>query len=122
MKKTDAYDEVLTGFAELCGDPEMADRVRVDIARRAPVDALQSARCRLGLGLYYFARRMGIPRGELVRIEEGTDADLSQNQLGAYVRAVVAAVVERAPATPKAAKPRAAVPKRTAREKTSALA
>ena len=89
MKKNLFTSDVAEAAAYLCGDPSVAQEIRDHAAACAMVDALQSLRCRLGFGLNDFARRMGISRTALVRIEEGTDADLSPRIIAAYLSALV---------------------------------
>lgn len=104
MKTNDIYTDALDGFAKLTGNPELPAGVRELEARCRFVRGLTRARCRAGFGLDDFAARMGVPRAELERIEEGTDADLSMNQIAAYVLALVSALPAR-PGTAEEAPP-----------------
>lgn len=111
-KETHVFTDAADAGAYLCGDPAVADRVRELTAQSHTVLALTSARCRLGLGLDDFAGRMGITVEELTRLEEGTDADLSPNQLTGYVLALLAAAMPEP--QPRHSGPKAAARKRTA--------
>ena len=135
-KEKHVFTDAAAAAAHLGGDPAAADRVRELCAQSRAVFALTVARCRFGYGLDDFARRMGITRRELERIEEGTDADLSPRIIANYLVALVCpevaspAVEPAQPSPAKShraqAKPRRkaatgrAVPKRTAREKAAA--
>lgn len=97
MNRKATFESAADAAAAIAGKPEIAARIHALESMDTVITGLFTARCRLGLGLDEFARRMGITRRELERIEGGTDADLSPNQLKAYVRAIVAAVMEHIP-------------------------
>lgn len=118
MNTTDPCDEMLAGFAQLCGDPGMADRIRERRKQRRTTFSLQFLRCKAGYGLDDFARRMGISRRDLERIEEGTDADLSPRIIADYLAALVG--LEAVPAVPPPPPKRATAPRKRATSRKSA--
>ena len=99
-RKPRLYTDVAEAAADLCDDPGVADRIRERRNQRREVFALLSLRCGVGLDLDEFARRMGVSRADLERIEEGTDADLSPRMIADYLAAVASALPRAVPATP----------------------
>lgn len=75
--------------AQAYADPALAVELDALAASHSLLDTLQAARARLGVSFDEFAARMGVTPDELERIDSGTDADLSHNQIAAYVAALM---------------------------------
>ena len=116
MKTTDMRNYPAAA-SEAYGDPALAPELDALAQTHRMLDAFQAARVRLGVSFDECARRMGIGPDELEAIDSGTDADLSQNQIAAYVSALFPT------AAPRPARRRTATPApREKRRRSPALA
>lgn len=91
--------------SEAYADPALAPELDALAETHKLLDAFQAARVCMGISFDECARRMGIGPDELEAIDSGTDADLSHNQIAAYVSALFPLAVPRRPARRKTATP-----------------